>query len=289
MQLIKEFFAFMEERERIRIRRLNGHSPPWTEDAIFREYSFTNVCRDHDRTTTLLRREFYDVFPKTIVTDPEVLLLNAAIFRYFGTIETARLIGWSPGWSDEVKSRIYGFGAMGMLKFTAAYIVPAAGRSDPKYQIVLDILDKIMERATEVVSRSKWEDAINVLTECYGVGSFMAKEVYLDYIIATGRKPDDWLTWTPTGPGGKRGASVIMHGDAFKISEREALEIIRIVYSRRGEFWPSKILDHDALDLDLTTIQFQCCEFDKYQRVVRGDGKPKRRFHPTIDDVTKAR
>jgi hypothetical protein len=44
----------------------------------------------------------------------------------------------------------------------------------------------------------------------------------------------------------------------------------------------------DPVKLDLTDIQFQCCEFDKYQRVVRGDGKPKRRFWPTVDGVTKA-
>jgi hypothetical protein len=293
MQLIKQFYEFIIERESIRQRRLAGVSPDqWTDDPIFKEYSFTNVKRHHDRTTTLLKREFYDVYPCQIVTDKRVLLLNAAIYRYFGTIETARVIGWTPSWSEEFRSRIYDRGCLGDLRFTPAYIVPSAGRSDPKFMVVLEIIDGIWDRAEEIVACSRWEDACGILRECFGVGSFMAKEVYLDYVLASGSTPEDWQTWTPVGPGGKRGASCIQYGDVLRISESEALDIIRAVFERRNEFWPREYAITSQLtttmpELDLTDIQFQCCEFDKYNRVVRGDGKPKRKFRPTVDDVTK--
>lgn len=295
MQLLSEFYAFMIEREMIRLRRLNGlPRAEWTKDPIFAEYSFTNVKRHHDRTTTLLKRELYDPAAEQLQGsdhpfdgysdgDKQLFLLHAALFRYFGTIESARMIGWLPEWDAAQRTRVINMGLCGDLPFTGAYIVPSGGRSEPKVFVVCDIVDEIWKRAQDIISCSKWEDAVAVLKSCYGCGSFMAKEVYLDYALATGFVPDDWDTWTPVGPGGKRGASCIQHGDTYKITEGEALEIIRTVYARRGEFWPSTMVH-----LDLTDIQFQCCEFDKYNRVVRGDGKPKRKFWPKIDDVTRS-
>ena len=293
MLLIKQFYDFMFEREMIRLRRLSGlPREEWTSDPIFKAYSFTNVKRDNDRTTMLLKREFYDraaeqlqgsdqVFDGYCDGDKQSFLLNAAIYRYFGTIDTARVIGWTPHWDDEHKSRILGHGAMGRLGFTSAYIVPAAGLSAPKYMVVCEIVEGIWKRSLEIVQQTRWEDAIGILKDCFGVGSFMAKEVYLDYVLATGFVPEDWQTWTPVGPGGKRGASCIQYGDTYRVSEKDALEIIRAAYERRHDLWSP-----DLVKLDLTDIQFQCCEFDKYNRVVRGDGKPKRRFSPTTDDVT---
>lgn len=312
MKMLAEFYAFMLERESIRLRRLAGFSREhWTKDPIFQEYSFTNVKRHHDRTTTLLKREIYDpaaeqlqgsdhIFDGYTDTAKQMFLLHASLFRYFGTIQSARMIGWLPEWTPEQRARIAHMGALDDLSFTSAYIVPSGGRPYPKYLVVLEVVDNIWERSLEVVSQKKWEDAVDVLKQCWGVGSFMAKEVYLDYILATGFEPEDWTTWTPVGPGGKRGASVIQYGDTYKISESEALDIIRTVYAERDRHWPDSITLEEPPDdagnvrqrqfdlpkLDLTDIQFQCCEFDKYQRVVRGDGKPKRRFWPTSDDVT---
>jgi hypothetical protein len=42
---------WIKEREAIRKRREAGEPPPWTDDAILRNYSFRNVQREHDRVT----------------------------------------------------------------------------------------------------------------------------------------------------------------------------------------------------------------------------------------------
>ena len=55
---VADFYAFMREREAIRLRRLEGAPPPWTEDPILREFSFTNIKREHDKTSRLLIEEF---------------------------------------------------------------------------------------------------------------------------------------------------------------------------------------------------------------------------------------
>lgn len=59
MRLEKEFWAFVDERERIRARRAISQPWPWTSDPVLRDHHFTNVRRSDDpgtrRMVTLLR------------------------------------------------------------------------------------------------------------------------------------------------------------------------------------------------------------------------------------------
>lgn len=313
MKLLEEFWKFVTERESIRLRRLRGDSPPWTDDPIMRDYSFTNVKREHDRTTTQLKREFYDdcVGPNT---DPRVVLLNCTLFRYHGTIEAAREIGWHDDWTATTRAlviaKISEMRDRGETPFTGAYIVPNAGSTEPKHEIVATIVDHVWKNAEKIVSHTpasggdadSWAQMTWEMCRLWGVGSFMAKEVLLDFILATGWEPGDWTTWTPVGPGGRRGASWVKYGIRERINENEALEVIREVYATREQFWP-EIFDVTTVDgrsiadrvmavkLDLTDVQFQFCEFDKWMRTKSSAGTadqkfPKRRFRPTSDDIT---
>jgi hypothetical protein len=110
----------------------------------------------------------------------------------------------------------------------------------------------------------------------------MAKEILLDYILVTNQLPTDWETWTPVGPGARRGAGVVKYDMITSIPEWETLEVCRQLYNMCDERWP-----REFERLDLTDIQFQLCEFAKYEKTKTGVGRPKRKFHPTIDDITK--
>src|SRR5258708_4211053 len=81
----------MRERESIRLKKLAGEPWPWTKDKILQTYSFTNVKREHDRTSQLLIQEFYK---PNFLAPREQIILNCAIARNFGTIEFMREIGW---------------------------------------------------------------------------------------------------------------------------------------------------------------------------------------------------
>lgn len=272
----------MKERERIRIRRRIGlPREEWTSDPIFKEYSFTNVKREHDRTTALLVREFYST--RHHRHPSKIALMNAAIFRFHGTIETARHLGWSEIWGgpDILRARTDVLMATGGRVFTPAYIVPNCGDDRPKTHVVADIVNGIVSDANFILDTNSWEEACDRMCECFGVGAFMAKEVLLDYILATQWKPKDWETWTPIGPGALRGAGYVRYGQPSKINTEEALEVVRSLYSRREELWPP-----DYVKLDLTDIQFQLCEIAKYMRFRLGLGRPKRKFRPTQDGVT---
>ncbi len=284
-----QFWQFILERENIRLRRLAGWPRnEWTNDPIFQTFSFTNVKREHDRTTTLLKREFYDKFAslhgRGNHADP-TSLLNATLFRFFGTIEAARAIGWQDKWTKDGEEAILDQIEMrrsrGEKMFTGAYIIPTGGHSGSKSEVVTRVADGVWSNAGWILNSLSWEEVCKNLKTQWCVGSFMAKEILLDYILATNWTPDDWQTWTPVGPGGARGAARVRYGSLTKMSEHEALNVIREIYSHRAERWPD-----NYVDLDLTDIQFQLCEFDKYNRVAEGR-RPKHNFRPTIDDVTK--
>lgn len=304
MKHVDEFWQFMIARETIRLKRLRGEPPPWSDDWIFQMFSFTNVKRHHDRTTMLLDREFYG--PRRVYVQPvdewatrdgviasitkhpsSITLINAAIFRFHGTIDTARDLGWTSEWSPARKAEIITKNnirmACGERVFTAAYIVPNCGDTRPKHEVVADIVDSIAANASSILDTDSWAEACRRLCMLWGVGSFMAKEVLLDYILATGWRPSDWETWTPVGPGGRRGAGYVRDGVNQGIPEDEALDVIRSVYADRDQYWPK-----DFVSLDLTDIQFQFCEVAKYVKAKTNTGRPKSRFRPTVDDVTNA-
>lgn len=284
----------MIERESIRLRRLAGlPREQWTQDPIMASYSFTNVKRHHDRVTMGLIESFYredrQRHDATRWEDSlelcRVSLLNCVLARFFGLVSTMRAIGWSDGWSSQRADQIIAITSLiqarGEKVFTGSYIVPSGGSSAPKYETVCTVAGLVWGHAAHVLDTNRWEDMSARLCQCWGVGPFMSKEILLDYILCTGWVPADWSTWTPVGPGGKRGAMRIRDGHKEgAMGKDEALDVIREIYSMRDQFWP-----RDFVTLDLTDIQFQLCEFDKRSRV--GEGRrPKRNFNPTIDEVT---
>ena len=315
LQRDTEFWEFVINRELIRQRRLVGLPPSeWTTDPIFREYSFTNVKREHDRATVLLKREFYDPWRArlgrydrcdVVHPCPEVLL-NATIYRFHGTLTAARIHGWHASWNDDAKAMLIQRDeeaqAIGTKIFTSAYIIPAGGVSGGKATVVAEIVSGVWKRAQNILDTDRWEVACDRMKDVWCVGSFTAKEVLLDYILATGWRPSDWDTWTPVGPGGKLGAGYVLNDFLQRIKEDEALEVCRALYAQRAERWPKQIavgpasIDPSAElarewmrptpELDLTDIQFQLCEVAKYAKAKTGVGRPKRLFRPTIDDVT---
>lgn len=289
MKLASEFYAFMIERESIRLRRLAGLPPDqWTADPVLRQFRFTNVKRWHDWTTTRLREDFYKPHASH---DPGVILLNCALFRFFGTVEFARELGWQATWNGRTRQRACKLAAAGIAAgrtvFTNAYIVPNCGEARPKHEVVADVVSAVHARFRDMgdpgtlYAVGGWERFCGELQEIRAMGPFMAKEVALDFLMATGWYPSDWSTWTPVGPGARRGAARVLHGELDRpLGERPALAVCRQLYDLDADLWPEEICGQPSVELDLTDVQFQLCEFDKHQRAARGEGRPKNRFSP---------
>lgn len=290
----KEFFAYLRERENVRLRKEAGDFFPWTSDPILREYKFTNVHRHHDKTSRELRRLFYT---PNAGAKLETILMNCALARYFGTWEFAQAVGWQEydafdfDFVEKLAARRL---AQGKRVFTGAYVITNQGISAPKEQVVVRyFLQALWEKTPSLVAVARqtqsWKLVADQMRMINGFGGsgFMTKEILLDTTYTDFWKdqsddegpmshPEDWMNWTPIGPGARRGAARLLGRSHEKpTTEGEAGLVIANLLdeSRSSMFWPSEwspLCPHD--------IQFALCEFDKYERVRLGQGKPRSKY-----------
>lgn len=288
------FYDYLNEREEIRLRKEAGFSFPWTDDEILRTYKFTNARRHHDRTSDQLRRLFYG---PNFEDDKRTILMNCALFRYFGTWEFAQAIGWQQyetfdfdGIKDLAQQRL----ANRERVFTGAYVITNQGISAPKQEVVVDYFLKDLHAKTSKLveiaeTTQRWEEVSDRMRMIGGFGGtgFMTKEVLLDTTytgfwdtqldhLSDGKfsYPRDWDEWTPIGPGARRGAARLLGDDsATPLTEQRSMDIIRQIGEWQGMLW-----QYEGR-LVPTDIQFAFCEFDKYERVRLGQGKPRSKYH----------
>jgi hypothetical protein len=277
---IEAFFRFMEKRERLRLVKESGAKWPWSDDPILNTYKFTNVKRENDRTTRWMRENWTS--PNSHKPAGEIIY-NCALFRYFGTTHFAAAIGWQEENNPEkIISAAAQRKAMGLPVFTGAYIIPTLGLRGPKHEVVArQILGPIWEnrhRLAEIAKTTRrWRDFLESLSGLPGFGGtgFMAKEVGQDLIhTPVLRDVVDRDSWCPAGPGAQRGLNRI-HGRPVgkSVSQNLALKEMCDIFKQAKD-----LLQPFMPALELHDIQFQLCEFDKYERTRLGEGKPKSRY-----------
>jgi len=279
---VDSFFAFMAAREQLRLTKEAGSAWPWSDNPILNTYKFTNVKREHDRTTRWMRQNWTN--PNAHRPAGEIIF-NCGLFRYFGTTEFASAVGWQQMWNEGrcieiAESRA----ARGLRVFTGAYIIPTLGYRGPKASAVCrHILTPLWLRKEELAiiasDARSWEAVATELRTLPGFGGtgFMAKEVLQDVIhTPVLEKAGDINTWCPAGPGARRGLNRIYNRPiSATVDEKsllvEMMVLLKVSASKLPAFMPG---------LELHDIQFQLCEFDKYERVRLGQGKPKSRYRP---------
>jgi hypothetical protein len=299
---LQEFFAYANEREETRLRKEAGFPFPWTKDPIIREYKFTNVNRFNDKTSRELYRTTYAPHRSA---DMQSILLNCAVSRYFGTWEFSKAVGWldyktydSDALLGIAKRRIEN----GYRVFTGAYIITNGGISAPKEEVVvgtyLDALWKAIPELVEIAQKTRsWQRLAIAMMKVNGFGGsgFMTKETLLDTMFTDfwpksigvpntplNSVPIDYWSWTPIGPGGRRGVARVLGYDDVDVAgsrrirgnEEECHETLMKIYYAQEEHW--KFFKENKLAP--TDIQFVLCEFDKYERTRLGQGKPRSRY-----------
>lgn len=280
---IEEFFRFMNEREAVRLRKEAGEPWPWTADEILQTYKFTNVKREHDKTT----RRMKVLYHITEALPPEQQLMNCATARYFGTWEfldhlycEGILTRWSPKRIQDLARERQ---REGKPVFTGAYVVTNQGIKRPKIEVVVEcFLTPLYEQSKALTglarSTGSWRQLIEAMSRVQGFGGtgFMAKEVVLDTMFTSFWKdgqPTDFNEWCPAGPGARRGLNRVFERELNKtMTGAEACAEMRYLFDLRSPRWAhsSELVLHD--------IQFQLCEFDKYERVRLGEGKPRSKY-----------
>ena len=290
-----KFFAYLQERDSVRLRKAQGLPFPWTDDPILQRYSFTNVFREHDRTTVGLNESFYRENANAPMRD---ILMNATMFRFFGRLEFCQAVGWQIQKAfdfEHVRRTAKQWKQEGKTVFTGAYNISNQGKRLPKEDVILDhvlkplqsaICNGLLDVARETQS---WQEFSKALCKQNGFKEFMAKEVMLDTMLTwfwDDRKflhsyPKDYMKWTPIGPGAIRGACRVVDGvrreGQILLVNGMSEDRVRAIILDLMERCP--LIDHRKLSP--TDIQFGLCEFDKYQRAQDGH-KLKKRYHPRL-------
>ena len=285
-----DYFALARERESIRRKRLAGEPPPWTEDPILRAWRFTNVHREHDKTTIWFRENIRvpliakckGVQPYAELMDAKIRLVEATlIFRWFNFIDTGERLkdllinGWD---GDEARRRLTDVGKI----ITGAYMVRTPF-GVPKLEALIQLIDTALPMLPSMVPTwgdslaGAWKDLVKIPY----MGSFTSGEVVID-LRYTPILQNAWdiNTWTVAGPGAAKGLGYVTAEDPDLFdytSVDHQLEMVEVMYellemSRNPQHWPAH---WDPWELH--ECEMWACEWAKYQSAKAGN-RLKRKF-----------
>lgn len=282
------YWAMLRERELIRYRRSIGCSrDAWTDNAILREYRFCNVFREDDTVTRWINDHI-----RIPMRDHPELVTALSLARWINLPATLQELqnrgAWwgpnrqtftDPAFRDAVVTVIEPRVARGETAYTGAYMIRAESNpkqpwySWPKSKYITDV---VVLPTTNMIHfpRPSIERVTEALAKLYGWGGFMAYEVATDLAhTPVLSMADDLDTWANAGPGAKRGLNRI-HGRPLT-ANADFLSEMRELFQHRPA-WT------DALHrkFRMREIEHGLCEFDKYERVRLGEGKPRSKFRP---------
>lgn len=306
---------FMVERHSIYLKRQAGQPWPWTADPILREYRFCNVYRELDTVTIWIREHVREPFadhpwlwfmlciarrinwPATL----EELMadkrgawpIEANPFRRRGNaVSSAGSVMWRPERMIEVLDART---ARGEQVYTGAYMITA--RVGPEH------IGVTKSRATAVDNLLPlWQKAATIEPHLHGTlraaflallrqgfawGPFMTYEVVTD-LRHTRYLHDapDIYSWANAGPGAIRGLNRLYGRPLTDLPSPgqmcdEMAAILDMMNSRSATWaecaWPRK---KGWERLELRDIEHSLCEFDKHQRVLLGEGRPRSKYQP---------
>lgn len=279
----KRFFYWIAERHDIHLRRTSGEKKPWTDDKILQEWFFTNPYRENDRVTVWFRENVRD--PLRFSSQ---VILATVIFRWFNLPETGLILKESrllTNWDSEHALKILGAERdRGKKIFTGAFMI----NSPPgirKLEAICERIDNVWADKSALIPKleacTTLEEAHKALTQYPGLGGFMAYEVITDlrwtYLL---ENATDILTWCNPGPGCIRGILRIQ-GKEDMLPEGNAQspplpKDWREVMASLLEESKTVLTEYPALEM--REIEHSLCEWDKYERARRGDGRCKRRY-----------
>lgn len=264
---------WINERESIRRKKALGLPAPWTDDEILQTYRFCNVRRMDDKVSDWLLRNWYRPY-----RDHENTVVAVALARMFNLPSTLLAIqklvyqDGTPDW-QEVISKVQQMRAIGNNVFNGAYVVSTSGNKADKVEWVVT---KYVQPLVSInVPGSSLQDAVTVLAGCYGFSTFMAGQVAADLRWAMSGVWSDRNTWAAIGPGSRRGMNRLKERPVeAPLRQEQFTEELQEIMERLG----SKLSKDLTKRLEAIDYQNCLCEYDKYNRVLLGEGRPKQLY-----------
>jgi hypothetical protein len=266
-----DFNNYMIERHSIYERRAEGQAYPWTDDPILKEYSFCNVYRELDRVTIWIRENWREPY-----ADHPNLPFAMAMARQINWPDTLEEIGFPEEWKPQhVKNIMQDRMARKEKVYTGAYMLTGTLGGTKVEQTVDKILTPLYVNFPH--EYSSLENCWKSFLPYAGFSDFMSYEVVTDLRHTKWLcKAPDIMVWANPGPGAKRGLNRI-HGRELEKSIPKA----QLISEMRDLL---ALLNNKPLPLEMRDIEHCLCEFDKYERVRLGQGKPRAKYKPKIQE-----
>lgn len=267
------YWDFAYKRQQIFEKRLSNSQGPWSPDLVLRENRFTNVFRASDRVSQFLIALQYDT------QDSKEVFFKTLLFKIFNKIETYNSLSKELGhisyqsfdlkryddlltWQMAVGARIY----------SAAYIMPSAGRAFGykfKHTNHLALLQKMLKDNLDkkIFESDSLESVYNLLIGYPSFGSFLAYQYAVDinYSEFLNFSENDFVV---AGPGAKSGVMkcfASMGDYSYEDIIRMMVDEQDLEFERLG-YQPVKLWGRS---LHLIDCQNLFCEVDKYLRVIK--------------------
>jgi hypothetical protein len=273
---MERLIDFIVERHAIYERRRAGQPKPWTADPILQQFRFCNVYRERDTET----RWIAENWRQPHADDPD-LWFALVVARLVNWHESLAALGYPAPWCPEhFVAVLEERQKRGEKVFTGAYIVPAAKHlagSKVAY-LAQEILTPLWEGRARLrhMVHGTLAHAHALLMDRRGLGSFLAGQVIADlkYVPPLSQAPD-WWAWAASGPGSRRGLNrVLGRPKASPWDETEWLQSLQ----RLHEIIGPRIAAAGMPKMHAQDLQNSLCEWDKFERVRLGEGKPRSRY-----------
>lgn len=269
------FCYFIREREAVRLKKEAGKSTPWTDDTILQRFRFCNVRRMDDRVSRWLLDNWY----KPHFGHPN-MMVACAIARFFNLPASLEPITkyvfskrWGAGTAKKIKEILRKRKSAGETVFNGAYIVSTNGVKMDKLDAVID--NYVAPLVYLKVSTDSMESCAMVLMESNGIGSFMAGQIVADMRWASPGQWADRDSWAPKGPGSLRGINRLA-GRPLKTNIRQEQFLTELDNLR--EACLNKLATSITDRIEMHDWQNCLCEFDKYERTLFDEGRPKQLY-----------
>lgn len=296
---MKLFWWWVFERQNIYYRKnIKQINPPWTNDEILRDYKFTNVYREIDRTTIWYHNNiggsYYLTKEQNFPNKFEEIDVVFATFvhRLFNRIET--MVAILPYLTIKrfnlkaVRGILDNIRNSGQNIYTSAHLVTGVrfAGSDDKLENILYLVEIIHRDINKIYksvkNSSSLEDLYKRTTQVNGFGPFLGFQYILDMINSGICKfnHDDFVV---AGPGCKRGIRHIFPDT--NISFEDAMKYTRkkqhYYFDKYGyKFRFLEELGGKEVGIHLANIENCFCEFSKYYKAHHGYGRPRNKYVP---------
>lgn len=269
---MERLLYWIRERESIRLKKEAGEPKPWTDDDILQRYRFCNARRMDDKVSRWLLENWYEPY-----RDHPNTLYAVALARFVNLPSSLVLVtpflyhDDLPHWGS-IRTVLRKAKEKGAV-FNGAYMVRGNTTiSEDKIGTVVDEYIGALVKANVNVDTSSMERTHERIAAVYGFGSFMAGQVVADLRWAMSGEWTDRMTWAPMGPGSLRGINRLCEKPIkASMSAEEFLGKLRGVKETCYKKLPVGIMHR----IELMDLQNCMCEYDKYNRALSGEGKPK--------------